>query len=107
SGPRAPRRAADAPPDDLLPALGGRAASPAGARLNREDHLCPRPALRAQVEGAAQLVPHERAHDREPGAGARLGGDALTVVVDRQHGVGAAAEERDPNGLPAVLERVL
>src|SRR5919201_3606461 len=75
-------------------------------RSSREDDLRPSAALVSELEGPLQLVPNQRTHDREAGAGANFRRDTA-VVRDHEHRVAVPACKLDPHLVAAVLERVL
>src|SRR5438309_9907209 len=75
-------------------------------RSNREDHACPGCGAGLELERPLELVPDERLHDREPGAGA-LASHAVAVVRDREHDLAVAPLELERDMGSAVLERVL
>src|SRR6185436_21068215 len=80
---------------------------PPASRLlgDRERNLGPEAAVARQLERAAELVAHERPHDREAGA-VRRAAEPAPVVRDREQGLAVAPPELDPHAAAAVLERI-
>src|SRR5205814_832727 len=63
-------------------------------------------AAAGEIEAAAQLIAHERAHDGEARAGRRIA-CTLPFVGDREHDVAVPLCKLDPHRTGPVLERVL
>ena len=72
----------------------------------REHDLGAGAAVAPELERSLQLVPDERAHDRQARATARFVADT-PVVVDCEDGVSVSPPPLDPHLVAPVLERVL